>query len=349
MNLITKITTLLTIFLLLPSLTFSKSKSKKQTKDYQPKKIGYLMSWRDIPSDKRIAAYTHVIMTGYKLDATKLDGSLDTSFHTSNHKIKTLTAKAKKQGVKVMIMLGGWGSHAGFPEAAADPKKSLKLANDLIAYCKAYGIAGVDYDWEFPTKEQFKDYDSMMKITRKEFDKYGLLLTSAIGQSHIKDFTEDTYKYMDWINVMSYDMHWVRPKQTMPGNHSPRDVNKPNIQGWLDRGVPREKIVMGMPFYVRGTNDWGDAVSYFTIYEKFKPSDDHNIAGGYNFNGYNTIYNKSIYNIEQKIGGVMVWEIEHDLPATHPKALMHAMNEGVKDGLAGKFIYRPVTKDVDLP
>jgi hypothetical protein len=36
----------------------------------------------------------------------------------------------------------------------------------------------------------------------------------------------------------------------------------------------------------------------FTIFDKFKPADDHSVAGGYNCKGYNTIYSKSLYNIE---------------------------------------------------
>ena len=49
------------------------------------------------------------------------------------------------------------------------------------------------------------------------------------------------------------------------------------------------------------------------------------------------------------MGGVMAWEIQQDILAAKPKAWMHAMNADGKDGLAGKFEYKPVTKDVDLP
>ena len=51
----------------------------------------------------------------------------------------------------------------------------------------------MDFDWEFPANNEFANYEEMMKVVRAEFDKTGLLLTSAIGQAHYNKFTAGTW------------------------------------------------------------------------------------------------------------------------------------------------------------
>lgn len=75
--------------------------------------VGYLMEWRDVPSQTRVNGYTHIIITGFKLDAELRDGTLDTTKHKDPIKVDSLVRLGEKGNTKIMMMLGGWGSEKG--------------------------------------------------------------------------------------------------------------------------------------------------------------------------------------------------------------------------------------------
>lgn len=310
--------------------------------------VGYLMEWRDVPSQERVAGYSHIILTGFKLDAELRDGTLDTSKHVDPTKVDSLVKLGNLENTKIMLMLGGWGSEEGFKETAGTPEARLKLASQLSSYCLAHGLSGVDIDWEFPrTASQFQNYEYLMKDLREEFDKHSLLLSSAIGQEHYLKFTAKTYEYLHWVNIMSYDMNWASQNNLMKGNHSPADVHIEYLPKWEAVSIPKEKLVLGVPFYGRQSMNWGATLSYSEIFEDENPNPSENVKGAYNFNGNNTIYNKTAYIVRENYGGIMVWEIEHDLPADHESNLQKSMLLGISEALAGVDVEKEVTADVN--
>jgi chitinase len=281
------------------------------------------------------------------LDETKLDGSLDTSNFVGNSKIYSLVASSNQAGAEVMLMVGGWANSGGFPEMAADPVKRLKFATELASFCVNNGVKGADIDWEFPTASEFVDFLEMMKVLRVEFDKKSLLLTIATGDQHYDDFPSATWAYTDWINIMAYDMNWVPANTKVTANHSPADVYLTLVPLWEGAGVPKEKIVLGLPFYGRGNNNRADAVTYASIYNANTPLASENIGGEYHFNGYNTIYNKTGYMLNENYGGVMVWAIDQDLAVSHSASLQGAIVKATEDAKNDKFNLLPITLDVD--
>lgn len=310
--------------------------------------VGYLMNWRPVPAPERVAHLTHLYMTGFFPDATLKDGTLDTTRHEDVSKINELITIGDSVGTDIMIMVGGWGNHAGFSEIVLDSNKRVKFAEQIRDYCLRYGFKGADVDWEFPEEGEFENYEKLMKELKEKFTPHNLLLTSAIGQDHYDKFTMGTWQYLDWVNIMAYDMSWARLGSSMPDNHSPHEVHIDLFNRWEAHGIPKEKLVMGVPFYARLTLNWGDAIAYDEVYRDYSPSASENIAGGYNFNGPNTIYNKANYAVAKGYGGVMVWEIEHDLEFGDTGSLHSAMIEGVEDALAGVEEVKPVTLDVNI-
>lgn len=307
------------------------------------------MEWRNvIPEKERLEQMTHLIFTGYFPDSTLADGTLNTDRHTDTTFIRNLVARADSTDTKVMIMLGGWGNGAGFSAVVADSAKRVKFAQEVADYCNQYGFAGADMDWEFPSAGEFDDYELMMKEFRTEFDKTGLTLTAAIGQNHYDKYTTKTWEYIDWVNVMAYDLYWATAGKTMADNHAPVSVHTDYYAHWEAAGLSKDQIVMGLPFYGRLTTNWGDAKSYEEIYNASAPSHDHNLADGYNYNGPNTIYNKTQFAVANGYGGVMVWEILHDLDYGHADGLHTALIQGVTEGLAGTSVEREVTYDVKI-
>lgn len=96
---------------------------------------------------------------------------------------------------------------------------------------------------------------------KDEFKPRGLLLSAAVSASKIViDMAYDVphfVRHLDWIAVMAYDYHgsWenvtghIAPLYRHPSDGSLfLNVNF-SMRYWLDKGVPGDKIILGVPAY----------------------------------------------------------------------------------------------------
>ena len=217
--------------------------------------------------------------------------------------------KAKYPHVSVMMSIGGWTLSGQFGTLANDTRNVELFAKNSVAYMVEHGFDGIDIDWEFPTivrtpdkidnkNDQGTPYETAaskelftkcLKALREELTKQGKTdgkyyqLTAAIGSSTrlIHSTEPDKYaQYLDFINIMSYDMHGAWEKIT---NHQsplyknpalPTDLfemafslKTPDGRTTLEDNltvdsaikllteeykIPKKKLVIGTPFYTRG-------------------------------------------------------------------------------------------------
>lgn len=199
--------------------------------------------------------------------------------------------KFKKQypHISVLISIGGWTLSSKFHDIAADATKRKEFATNAVKYMKQYGFDGIDIDWEFPTSKREADkvdiqsdegnpyataadkvnFTFFMKDLREAIDAQAAIdnkyyqLTTAIGSSEalIEGTNPGDYsKYVDFINIMSYDMHGAWEDRT---NHQSPIYANPNlpkdkitlehaVDTLIAKGVPSKKLVGGSPFYSRG-------------------------------------------------------------------------------------------------
>jgi chitinase len=142
---------------------------------------------------------------------------------------------------------------------------------------------GIDIDWEYPggggqpyntvDASDKRNFTLLMQEFRAQLDAQGAidgkryLLTAAIGAGPDKIAqTEPALysQYMDWVNVMTYDFHggWENTTNFHSAlYHDPADpstgaVAKYNshdaITALVAAGMPKNKILLGVPFYGRG-------------------------------------------------------------------------------------------------
>ncbi|HAT30521.1 MAG TPA: chitinase [Janthinobacterium sp.] len=142
---------------------------------------------------------------------------------------------------------------------------------------------GIDIDWEYPVAggQPYNGYNAadkhnytlLMAEFRRQLDAQGAsdnkryLLTAAIGAGKDKiDNTEPALysQYLDWINVMTYDFHGAWETTTSFNANlyaDPADISTgvvreyvgdKAIQYLIAAGVPRAKLMFGIPFYGRG-------------------------------------------------------------------------------------------------
>lgn len=178
---------------------------------------------------------------------------------------------AAKGDVKVCLSIGGWGS-GRFSEMAATEASRKAFALDCARVIRQYNLDGIDLDWEYPTSsaagissspEDTENFTLLMKEIRSAIGPDMLLTLASAASAKFIDF-EAILPVIDWVNVMSYDMG-------RPPRHNTALRRSPNagftMEGALERhlaaGIPKEKIVMGMPFYGHGNRrDYPDYVDY---------------------------------------------------------------------------------------
>ena len=217
-----------------------------------------------------------------------VDGSSDSTdpnqLRGTLHQLQELKKQFPK--LKVLISIGGWVNSEGFSDAAQpahvrDFVRScidMYLRGNFAPGIRAPGIFdGIDIDWEYPVDgglipgrpEDTKNLNAMAAEFRRQLDALhpGLLLTAAIPatQEDYKHYDLRTLsRYMNYINIMAYDMHWNGEKTTNLHSalfHDPADPSQPPedthfaahaVQDFLRAGVPSRKIVLGVPFYGKG-------------------------------------------------------------------------------------------------
>lgn len=196
--------------------------------------------------------------------------------------------KAEHQHIKTLISVGGetWSAH--FSDVALTRESRRTFAASCVNFVDRYGFDGVDIDWEFPVEggnqnvrhreEDRENYTLLIAELRSHLNALGnrnnrpYLLTASTSATlfYVENLELDRlHRYLNWFNVMTYNFHgpWQGDADILTNFNSPLHMarNDPldepfhssfNIEAavnnYLDQGVPRQKIVVGLPFYGRG-------------------------------------------------------------------------------------------------
>lgn len=244
-----------------------------------------------------------------------------------------VSLKQQNPDLKIQISIGGWGS-GRFSEMAADKKLREAFAKDCARVMKEFGIDGIDIDWEYPSQGRgagiswsyfdTDNYTLLMRDIRKAIGKDALLTLASSHSARFINF-RDIYQYIDFVNIMSYDM------SPAPLFHNALYKTKFSrasaaeaVQHHLDAGLTKDKITMGLPFYGRGANGYPDYVNFGDI-DWNDPTIIHcwdedgkvpyMIKNGHIVCTYENLKSLEIkldYIIEQDLLGGMYWEYTCD-------------------------------------
>jgi chitinase len=177
-----------------------------------------------------------------------------------------LIAQAKANDVKIIIAVGGWGQSDAFSGIAADPALRATFIANLKAYCLQHGYNGVDLDWEYPRSADRANVTLLIREMYEAFQEVGPPLGISIAMPSVD--WQNGYDipaildYIDWFGVMTYDFHgsWTDRSGHNSPLYSPLTAvcNTGSIhqsmQYYLQRGVPREKLLAGLASYGRRFN-----------------------------------------------------------------------------------------------
>ena len=156
-----------------------------------------------------------------------------------------------KRGVRVVPFISNhWDRSAG--QAALNERK--KLASELAEMIDTYDLDGINVDIENVTEKEREQYTDFVRLLREALpaDKTVAVAVAAnpfgidTGWKGSYDYAE-LAGYSDYLMLMSYDEHY---ENSEPGAVSSLSFAKKSIEYAL-KSVPKEKIVLGIPFYGR--------------------------------------------------------------------------------------------------
>jgi GH18 family chitinase len=223
-------------------------------------------------------------------------------------------AGAHAKGVKVVLALGG-GSNgdAGWVGATATETARKALVKSCMDAVHAYKLDGIDFDWEYPDGAQVAGYNAAVKLLAAELHAEGKQISAAVTYNDWpKSFPDNQlFGHFDFLNIMIYDN---------PPPHSTVAHVNTSLDIWIDKkGLPKEKFMVGAPFY-------GPGGQYREIVAANPAAAwvDQNGAEGYN--SIPTMRKKTEIALA-KAGGMMFWQLAQDAPGD--LSLLSAVHEVV--------------------
>ncbi|GAA2973185.1 glycoside hydrolase family 18 protein [Actinokineospora diospyrosa] len=312
--------------------------------------------------------------------AQSVDGVADVAGQPLSGNLNQIRKLKKKYPkLRVLISLGGWSGSKYFSNAAltAESRKAhVKscvdqwIKGNVAPGGAAAGVFdGIDLDWEWPNStagdpgnisrpEDKANYTKLMEEYRRQLPK-GADLTAYLP-ANTREITSGfevskVLRLLTFGNLQGYDYHgaWDPTTNQQSGLRTAKGDPTPApgfstqvvVDAYVSRGAPRDKLVLGVPFFGRGWT--GVANVNNGLYQKATGpapatweagSEDYKVlktkvgVGGYkvyrdekaghawlydgnNFWTYDDpteIRRKARYINSQGLGGAMVWSLDAD-------------------------------------
>lgn len=272
--------------------------------------IGYVPNWIDVNSFVKNFDFKQVTHLNYAFQNPDAAGNLV----GSNIGLAALVSKAHVNNVKVLISIGGGSAADGtiktyFHNLISNSEMRAAFIHKIALYLKTYKLDGLDVDEEGPAINS--NYGAFIKQLADSIKPKGYLLTTAVGWGS-ENIKNATFPLFDFVNLMAYDYtgDW---DQTRPGQHSPYWYAQQMIKDFTARGVKKENISLGLPFYGYGFYKLKGSYNYQTILAKFPSAwQTDQVGDTIYYNGMITLWNKTKLALAQT-SGVMIWELSQDV------------------------------------
>lgn len=225
-----------------------------------------------------------------------------------------LITAAHKRNVKVMASTGGGPAPEYYCDLMSDECRG-QLITKMVQYTVDKKFDGIDVDLEEENID--KNYEAFVIGLSAALKPAGKMLTAAVATVYESNYTDKALACMDFLNIMSYDK--TGPWQpAIAGQHAPYEMAIEDLDYWTNtRGISKEKLNLGIPFYGYGFGPNAPAaMSFKEIVNKYPGSEltDQVAVSDKDtvyYNGIPTIQNKTRLAM-QYAGGVMIWQLMQD-------------------------------------
>ncbi|MDX2162300.1 MAG: glycoside hydrolase family 18 protein [bacterium] len=303
------------------------------------------------------------------------------------------TLRQRNPNLQIIMVVGGWDNSHTFSTVAASAEGRERFAESCIAFMQEYGFDGIEIDWRYPVEggragNAVSDADSanltlLIETLRGALDAASIdddrryLLTMQLPgvQAQYRHFEiENLHPLLDYLNLVSFGFEgsWsTMAAHIAPLYASTRDPRETEreahsvdgaVRAYLNRGVPAQKIVVGVPFYGQawqnvspndlfglyqetggipngtragGTLYYRDLAPFLASSDYVRYFDDlalvpwmYNARRGIaiSYENPESIRNKAAYVRSMGLGGLMGWALSYD---SQDHRLLNAMYAGL--------------------
>jgi chitinase len=290
--------------------------------------VGYATYWDSTIPDPTLLTHLNYAFAHIKGDFETLD------IKTESRLRLMVALKKQNPALKVLLSVGGWEA-GNFSEMAASETHRKNFCKNCLTAVTTYGLDGIDIDWEYPTSkaagisaspDDTQNFTLLMRDLRETLGKDRLLTMASASNAKYVNFKE-AVPYMDFVNVMTYDMG-DPPKHNAALYRSSRASEScdESVTAHVAAGVPLEKIVLGIPFYGHGDGKaFDDYVDYRDISintTKYRTVWDNTACVPFvvdatgqmvlTYDNEQSVGLKAEYIAQKNLCGAMYWNIEAD-------------------------------------
>ncbi|MDD6060530.1 MAG: glycosyl hydrolase family 18 protein [Ruminococcus sp.] len=241
----------------------------------------------------------------------------DNEFHT-------IVETAHANGVEVFAALGGAGGCDNYLQYVDTPEEMKAFSENIMEYCEKFNLDGIDLDIELGSSDPIWNYYADWCVQLRDMcDERDMDMSTATAQWVSWKVSPETFELFDFVNVMAYD------NDADKSSHSTYEYAETCLDFFeSQKKIPREKLVLGVPFYGRGytdsgTLDWNSYESFADLVSRDAANYDRDNYNGVAYNGASTMAKKTV--LAKEYGGIMIWEISQD--AKGDMSLLKVIND----------------------
>lgn len=333
--------------------------------------VGYYAGWAAYqgytPDQLPAEHLTQINYAFARIDPDTLTIALENPAHDKKNLAALRKLRQQNGHLKLLISVGGWSDSQHFSDAAATAARREAFAASCVDFVVAQGLDGVDLDWEYPVSggapgtihrpADKQNFTKLLQELRTRLDRqgrrdgkdYSLTIAGAAGSWYLNQIEAvKVADLVDHIFLMGYDLHgpwdtsadFNAPLYT-PSGASPQGKSSiaDSVQAYLDKGIPAEKLVLGMPLYgyayqgvssqnngLYSTYTSAKSVSYRTLKKNYLSNDAYRrlrhgeaqvpyLYGSRTFISYDdaeSLAAKAALARSRDLGGIGFWELSQD-------------------------------------
>lgn len=179
----------------------------------------------------------------------------DASGNLTDNSNAATVAWLKQQGYTVYPLVHNQFDSALTTKFLADANARSKFINALITKLVQIGANGINLDFESISGKDRAAYTQFVRELTVAAHAKGLIVSIDLPRGSVRWNAQTAYDHeklagiVDYIITMTYDQHYKGSPE--PGSVSGLQWTEEGIKEFLAYGIPRDKLIMGIPFYVR--------------------------------------------------------------------------------------------------